>query len=146
MTSRVLALLIAFLGLSLGKSVADEKVWVGLYVAENTPPPPGASVAPEKLDRRLHAVFGFSYYELVKEEQIEMTHEWEQWSVPRKDFFIRVEPLPRQPGGPRFVDYEIFKDGFSVAKGSYEPHPETPLFISGPDYKHGRLIFVLEVK
>jgi hypothetical protein len=138
--------ILAFLLLGLGKSFADEKVWVGLYVAENTPPPPGATLAPEKLDHRLHSVFGFGYYELVKEEEIEMTHEWEQWSVPRKDFFIRIEPLPRQPGGPRLLDYEIFKDGFSVAKGSYEPHPDTPLFISGPDYRHGRLIFVLEAR
>lgn len=144
MKTKILALLIALLGLSLGNSIADDKVWVGLYVAENTPPPPGATLAPEKLNHRLRAVFGFSHYELIKEEEIEMSHEWEQWSVPRKDFFIRVEPLHRQPGGPRLVDYEIFKDGFSVANGRYEPYPDQPLFINGPDYRHGRLIFVLE--
>ena len=144
MRLRILVLSIAFLGLGLARSVAGEKVWVGLYVAENTPPPPGATLAPVALGHRLHAVFGFSHYALVKEEQIELTHEWEQWAVPRKDFFIRVVPLPRQPGGPRLVDYEIYKDGFSVANGRYQPSPDQPLFISGPDYQHGRLVFVLE--
>ena len=144
MTARILVLVIAFLGLGLVQSVAGEKVWVGLYVAQNTPPPPGATPAPERLDHRLRAVFGFGHYSLVKEEEIELGHEWEQWAVPRKDFFIRVVPLPRQPGAPRLVDYEIYKDGFSVANGRYQPSPDEPLFISGPDYLHGRLIFVLE--
>jgi hypothetical protein len=144
MKTRTLALIIALLGLGLGKSAAGEKVWVGLYVAENTPPPPGATLAPAALGQRLRTVFGFSHYALIKEQDIELTHEWEQWAVPRKDFFIRVVPLPRQPGAPRFVDYEIYKDGCSVANGRYQPSPGQPLFISGPDYLHGRLVFVLE--
>jgi len=64
--------------------------------------------------------------------------------VPRKDFFLRVEPLRRQPGEPKIIDYEIYQDGFIVAKGRYQPREETPLFINGPDYHEGRFIFVLE--
>ncbi len=44
------------------------------------------------------------------------------------------------------LDYELYKDGFIVAKGQYEPRTGTPLFINGPDFKQGRLIFVLEAR
>jgi hypothetical protein len=40
------------------------------------------------LGRSLAAVFGFKYYELVKAGDIELGKEWEQWVVPRTDFFI----------------------------------------------------------
>jgi hypothetical protein len=146
MNYRVLVLLLAFSGLGMGACFAGEKIWVGLYLAENGPPPPGAVLAPEKLHHRLHAVFGFKHYELVQAQEVELRNEWEQWFLPRKDFFIRVEPLRRQPGEPRLIDYEIYKDGFIVAKGTYEPQEETPLFINGPDFRQGRLIFVLEAR
>lgn len=144
MTFRFLLLLLAFLLVSHGSSSAAGKIWVGLYLAENRPTPPGVSVAPEPLHHSLHEVFGFKHYELIKGQEVMLHNEWEQWFVPRQDFFIRVEPLHRLPGEPRFIDYEIYKDGFIVAKGKYQPRDGTPLFINGPDFNQGRLIFVLE--
>jgi len=146
MSVRFLALLLAFSAWGVGASRAEEKVWVGLYLAENGPPPPGTVLAPEKLGHRLRVVFGFKHYELIQAQEIELGNEWEQWFVPRRDFFIRVEPLVRRDGEPRRIDYEIYKDGFIIAKGKYQPKKETPLFINGPDFHDGRLIFVLEAR
>jgi hypothetical protein len=143
---RYLILVLIFFALGGGVGSAEEKVWVGLYLAENGQPPVGTELAPEKLGHRLREVFGFKHYELVKEEGLELGGEWEQWFVPRRDFFIRVNPLPRQPGEPRQIDYEIYKDGFIVAKGKYEPHRDTPLFINGPDFHEGRLLLVVEAR
>jgi hypothetical protein len=146
MSFRILVLFLAFSGLGIGAGFAGEKVWVGLYLAENAPPMPGTVLAPEGLRHRLHEVFGFKHYELIQAQEVELRNEWEQWFMPRKDFFIRVEPLRRQPGESRSIDYEIYKDGFIVAKGKYEPREGTPLFINGPDFHQGRLIFVLETR
>lgn len=143
---KFLALLLVFSAFSFGAGSAAEKVRVSLYLAEDAPPAPGAVLVPEKLRHRLHEVFGFKHYELMKSQEFELRREWEHWFVPRKDFFLRLEPLPREPGEPRIVDYEIYKDGFIVAKGKFEPHEGTPLFINGPDFHQGRLILVLEAK
>jgi len=143
-TFRFLILFLAFSAMGLHGSFAAGKIWVGLYLAENRPTPPGVTTAPEPLHQRLNAVFGFKHYELVKGQEVTLHNEWEQWFVPRRDFFIRVLPLPHLPGQPRFIDYEIYKDGFIVAKGQYQPREGTPLFINGPDFNQGRLIFVLE--
>ncbi len=142
--TRFLILLAAFTGLGFSPGFAAGKVWVGLYLAENKQPPENSTLAPEGLHHRLDQVFGFKHYELVKSQEVALHDEWEHWFVPRKDFFIRLEPLRREPGAPRFIDYEIYKDGFIVAKGKYEPREGTPLFINGPDFNEGRLIFVLE--
>ena len=143
-TFRLLVLVLAFSGLGLGTGLAAGKIWVGLYWAENGPPHPGAVLAPEQLHQRLHEVFGFKHYELVKSQEVVLRNEWQQWFIPRRDFFIRVEPLRRQPGQPRFIYYEIYQNGFILAHGQYQPQDGTPLFINGPDLNQGRLIFVLE--
>jgi hypothetical protein len=143
---RLLVLFLAFSGLGLGAGFAGEKVWVGLYLAENEPPPPNALLAPAGMHRQLHEVFGFKHYVLLKSQEFGLRNEWEQWFVPREDFFIRVEPLRQMPGEPRLIDYEIYKDGFIVAKGRYEPVEGTPLFINGPDFHRGRFIFVLDAR
>jgi hypothetical protein len=125
---------------------AGNKVSVALYLGENIPSSPQAVLAPEKLKHRLQDVFGFEHYELLKIEEIDLKRRWEQWVLPRKDFFIRLEPLPGTSGKTPLLDYELYKDGFIVAKGRYEPREGTPLFINGPDFKQGRLIFVLEAR
>ena len=142
----VLALVLVFSAMGLGQGLAGEKVRAALYLAENEPPPSGAQMAPEWLRNRLEQVFGFRHYELKKEQEFFLRNEWEQWFMPRRDFFLRLEPLHGEPGEPKTIDYEIYKDGFIVAKGTYEPHEDTPLFINGPDFRRGRLILVLEAR
>ena len=141
-----LFLILAFSLLAATSALAGDKAIVSLYLAENGPVRPGAVLAPEKMEHRLHEVFGFKHYKLVKAQEIALDDPWEQWVMPRRDFFIRIEPLAWRPGDTRLVDYAIYEDGFIVAKGRYEPRPDTPLFINGPDFNEGRLIFVLEAR
>jgi hypothetical protein len=132
--------------LSAPAAIAENKIEAALYWGRNTPPPPLAHEAPAALGERLHQVFGFRYYELRKKDKIELSRTWTQWFIPRRDFFICIKPLVRQADEPQLVDYEIYQEGFIVAKGKYEPSEGTPLFINGPDFKMGRLIFVLETR
>jgi hypothetical protein len=142
----VFVLALVFLLAGMGTSFAGDKLWVGLYFAENEVPPPGAPIAPPELAQQLREVFGFHHYVFKKDQIYSLHDEWAQWFVPRRDFFIRVEPLHRDPGQPRVIDYEIYKDGFIVAKGTFQPDDGTPLFINGPDFRRGRLILVLQAK
>jgi hypothetical protein len=143
---KLFALILALLALGLGNSRAGEVIWVGLYHAVNTPPPAGATEAPEKLHHRLKAIFGYKHYVLIKDQNIELAKHWQQWAVPRKDYFIRLDPLPPKPGEFQQVNYEIYKDGFIMVKGTYQPQKGTPLFLNGPSYNQGKLVFVLEEK
>jgi hypothetical protein len=125
---------------------AAEKVEAALYWGRNTSPGILTCTAPKDLNERLREVFGFRHYELIKKDKIELGRHWTQWFIPRRDFFICLKPQRPEPDQPRLIDYEIYQEGFIVAKGKYEPNVDTPLFINGPDFKNGRLIFVLETR
>ena len=138
-----IALLVFLAALCLPRPLhAAEKLWVALYCGENhaegTPAPP-------RLTERLRQVFGFTSYRLMKGENVDLRGS-EHWVLSRKDFFLRVRPMARAAGEPLRVAYEIYRDGFLIADGAYLVDPETPLFIAGPDFHRGRLIFVLEAK
>jgi hypothetical protein len=119
---------------------AEEKLWVALYLGENHG---GGAQATPAMTERLREVFGFTDYKLLKGETVDLAGS-ERWVLSRKDFFLRVRPLPHADGEPAQVGYEIYKDGFLIADGTYVVAEDTPLFISGPDFHRGRLIFVLE--
>ena len=55
-----------------------------------------------------------------------------------------VAPLHHVPGTPRQLDYEIYKDGFIVAKGPVPAAGGHAAVHQRPDFKDGRLILVLE--
>lgn len=143
---KFLVLLAAFSAFGLGLGMAGDKVRAALYVGQNEPLPAGAEAAPPKLHHQLEQVFGFGHYRLIKEQEFSLHNEWEQWFLPRKDFFMCLEPLHREADQPKLLDYEIYKDGFIVVKGTYEPHEDAPLFINGPDFHRGRLILVLQAR
>lgn len=125
---------------------AAERVEAALYWGKNASPGMLARTAPKDLNERLRQVFGFRHYELIRKDKIELGHHWTQWFIPRRDFFICLRPQRPEPDEPRLIEYEIYQEGFIVAKGKYEPSEGTPLFINGPDFKNGRLIFVLETR
>jgi hypothetical protein len=136
--------MLAILALGVSPSLAAEKIRAALYMAENEPPPPGAQQVSPKLHQQLAAVFGFQHYHLLKQQEFALRDEWKQWFIPRRDFFVSIEPMHREIGQPKMIEYEIYKDGFIVVKGTYEVHVETPLFITGPDFRRGKLVLVIE--
>jgi len=139
---RLLFSLLAFVLLA-GSVHASDQIWAGLFVGENRPSGPQA---PPRLAHRLREVFGFTNYRMLKGDNIDLRINEPHWVLARKDFFLRIDALPHGPNEPDRLAYEIYKDGFIVAKGRYVPAPDTPLFINGPDFHHGRLIFVIEAR
>jgi hypothetical protein len=138
---RFALLLFGILALAAPLRAAD-KLWVALYVGENHN---GGPQAPPKMADRLRQVFGFTNYKLLKGENVDLKDN-DHWVLSRKDFFLRLRPLAHAAEDPVRIGYEIYKDGFLIADGAYLVNEDTPLFISGPDFHRGRLIFVLEAK
>lgn len=129
--------------LLMGSAHAGPLIWGGLFFGENRP---SGFEAPPRLTRQLQQVFGFSNYRLLKGVNIDLRSPRDHWVYAHRDFSMRILALPHAPGQPDHLAYEIYKNGFIVAKGRYVPMPGTPLFINGPDLRQGRLIFVIEAR
>ena len=144
-TWRALLVVTALVG-AMGIARASDKIEATLYWGRNSNPSILAHQAPEDLSQRLQAVFGFKHYQLMKADKIDLTKAGPQWFKPRKDLAICLRPVKTAEDEPQLVDYEIYQEGFILAKGKYEPSDETPLFISGPNFKNGMLLFVLQAR
>lgn len=121
---------------------AADRLMVGLYLAEKHPTNPQAA---PKLASRLHQVFGYPFYKLLKADSVKLS-DHDRWVISRKDFYLRLRPGLRHGTAPQNVGYGIYKDGYLIADGNYTVSEDTPLFITGPDFRGGRLIFVIEAK
>lgn len=137
---------LALWGIGTAIGLAGEKVSAALYLGENSKPDEDDTVAPEKLSQRLHEIFGYKYYKQIKVEEVDLKRHWEQWVLPRKDFFMLLKPVAGKADGPPHLYYEVYQNGFIVAHGTYQPSDGTPLFFNGPYLKRGQLLFVLEPK
>ena len=134
---RYLFLLWSVLTVGLLAAPAQEPIWVGLVKADNTLPTEEERLV--KLQRRLKCVFGFEAYHLMHEATVASGEKYAQWVLPRKDFYLKLEP---QAGSG--IHYELYRDKTLLVEGRVDPKPGRPLFISGPNYLDGRLIFILQ--
>ena len=134
-------LILLALALLTASAHAGEHLWAALFLGENRESGPQA---PPELAPRLHDVFGFSHYKVLKAETVDLAGNSDHWVLSRKDFFLRLQPMAKADDDATRLRYEIYKDGFLVANGVYVVSKDTPLFISGPDFQRGRLIFVLQ--
>jgi hypothetical protein len=126
-----------------GLAHAGPLIWAGYFVGENHP---SRSQAPPVLAQRLRQVFGFPFYRFVKGVNIDLRAPRDHWVMARPDFFVRIKAQPHPPDAPDALGYEIYKDGFIIARGQYVVDPGTPLFINGPTFHRGLLIFVIEAR
>lgn len=134
---RTLGFLAAFFVCALVAAPAQETIWVALVKADNTQPTEDARL--ENLQRRLKCVFGFEAYHLLHEARLSPGEKYAQWVLPRKDFYLKLEPQANDG-----IHYELYRDKTLLVEGRAFPKPGRPLFIAGPDYLDGRLIFILQ--
>lgn len=134
---RTLLLLACLLTLGLTQALAQDTVWVGLVKADNTLPSDTTELA--SLQGRLKCVFGFQAYHLLHSAQVPIGEKYAQWVLPRKDFYLKLEP---QSGD--VVHYELYRDKTLLVEGRAAPKLGRPLFIAGPSYLDGQLIFILQ--
>jgi len=126
-----------------GLAQAGPLIWAGYFVGENHP---SRAQAPPLLSQRLRQVFGFPFYRFVRGVNIDLRAPRDHWVLARPDFCVRIMAQPHPPGTPDGLGYEIYKDGFMIARGQYVVDPGTPLFINGPTVHRGLLIFVIEAR
>ncbi len=117
----------------------DGHVWGALIFATNdatqlTGATAQAPAGLPKLEERLAKVFPFKHFEILGQHQQDIFREYESWVVPSRDLFMKIDSKgPAAQGGavrPAIATFVVLRT-------------DSPLFIGGPPWKQGRLIFVL---
>jgi hypothetical protein len=160
-TSSVLSLLGLMLGTGLSYSQApsfsvspsmvapatDGKVWGGLIYASNGEVggidkkllPSGL----QDLSQRLAKVFSFAHFELLGHHNQDVFRQYESWVVPSRDLFLKVDSKGPAEGGGVNLHLQFWQEQQVLVKTDAMLRVDSPLFIGGPKWKDGQLIFVL---
>ena len=131
------------------KPATDAKVWGALVFATNDDAEaatmPKVDVPAEFADipSRLAKVFEWKRYEVIGQHLQDVFREYESWVVPTKDLFLKVDSKGPAEAGGMNLHLQFWRDQQVLVKTDAVLKAESPLFIAGPKWRQGRLLFVL---
>ena len=133
------------------KPATDGKVWGALVYA--TTDAAKLTGSTEKLPsgqkdlfERLGKVFPFTDFEIIGQHMQDVFREYESWVVPSRDLFLKIDSKgPAEVGGMN-LHLQVWREQQVLVKTDAVLHPGSPLFISGPKWRDGQLLFVLDMQ
>ncbi len=141
---RALCILCLLAGL-LRADAAGDRIWSALVLATREDPARPAPEALEKFSPAIARVFGYNSLYLLGEKKRDLASGGEAWLVPTKEFFFRVQCLAQEPTFYQ-VRLELYQDKTLLVTTDVRLAKDAPLYIRGPQWGRGQLIFVLDVR
>ncbi|MGH8048478.1 MAG: hypothetical protein ACREKL_14650 [Chthoniobacterales bacterium] len=130
-------------GFSTARGASD--IWSALVLAGNEQP---AKPVPKELEpfaAGLRSIFGYNTFYLMAAGQEQIRKGDEEWIVPTKQVFMKLRCLDRTDGVYR-LQIELYVKKKAVANSEVKLARGAPLYVRGPGYGRGRLVFILEVR
>jgi hypothetical protein len=141
--------------ISADRAAKDGNVWGALVYASNKPAGAKsedaaadanvAEVCPNLSDR-LGKVFPYSHFEILGQHSQVVFREYESWVVPSKDVFLKIDSKGAAANGGLNLHVQFWQGQQVLVKTDTLLRPDSPLFIGGPKWRDGQLVFVLLVK
>ena len=98
------------------------------------------------LETRLQKVFPFTNYHLIGRHSQKVFKEYESWVVPSKDLCLKIDSRGPAEGGGVNVHLQLWQDTKVLVKSDAVLVEDKPIFLGGPEWRRGRLIFVVRLK
>jgi hypothetical protein len=130
------------------KPATDGKVWGALIYASNgdhkdLTDTDGVPDELDDLDERLGKVFPFKRFEILGQHTQDIFRQYESWVVPSKELFIKLDSKGPAEGGGINLNLQFWNNEQVLVKTDTVLRQDSPLFIGGPKWKDGKLLFVL---
>lgn len=137
--------------LPVSKPETDGQVWGALiYGTNDTTQLTGTREKPTtnlpNLNERLGKVFPFKHFEILGQHQQDIFRAYESWVVPSRDLFMKIDSKGPAEGGGVKLHLQVWREQQVLVKSDAVLRASSPLFIAGPAWKEGRLIFVLSLE
>lgn len=130
------------------KPATEGKVWGALIYASKGEAAELLTDVPaslKDLSQRLAKVFPFTRFEFLGQHHQDIFREYESWVVPSKDLFVKLDSKGPAPGGGMKLDLQFWREQQVLIKTDTVLREGSPLFIGGPKWRDGRLLFVLQL-
>jgi hypothetical protein len=140
------ALAILVLLLACGRAEAEgDRIWSALVLATKENPPSEIPAGLERFAATLRRIFGYNSLYLLGEKKRDLFSGGEEWLVPSKEFFFRVQSLSRNATFYT-LRIELYRDKNLLLTTEAKLAKNAPLYIRGPAWGSGQLILLLEVR
>ena len=114
-----------------------------LATKENSPPP--VPEALRKFAPSIKKIFGYNSLYLLGEKKRDLFSGGEDWLLPSKEFFFKVQCLSQEPTS-YILRIELYRDKDLLITTEAKLAKDAPLYIRGPAWGKGQLVLLLEVR
>jgi hypothetical protein len=133
-----------------GRHSTDGSVWGALVFATNSADKltgEGADMPAhaEGLEDRLAKALPWSHFEVLGQHTQDVLRQYETWVVPSGEFYLKVDSKGPEPTGGLNLHIQFWRGDQVLVKTDTLLRMERPLFITGPKWREGQLIFVLSL-
>ena len=130
------------------KHATDGHIWGALIFATNETELLTGGKEPEhadlpKLHERLAKVFPYKHFEVLGQHRQDIFREYESWVVPSQDLFMKIDSKGPAENEGLNLHLQVWRRHQVLVKSDAILRKDSPLFIGGPPWKKGRLIFVV---
>jgi hypothetical protein len=145
MRRRFAAALVLLIMVPLGASATGDRIWSALALAtiEHSAAPVPKPL--EGLAPAIKEIFGYNSLYLLGEKRRELFYGGEEWLIPTKEFFFKIRCLSQEVTS-YLLRIELYREKNLLVTTEAKLAKDAPLYIRGPQWGRGLLIFVLEVR
>jgi hypothetical protein len=138
-------LLVALLWMSAAGLQAGDRIWSALVLATNEHPPRPVPSNLEAFEPTIRKVFGYNSLYLLGEKKRDLVSGAEEWLVPSRAFFFKVQVLGKKPTCYE-LQIELYRGQKLLVTSHTRLARDAPLYIRGPQWGGGQLVLLLEVR
>lgn len=137
--------LLTFLALAAGARADGDRIWSAIVLATKEEPPQPLPESLTDFAPTIKKVFGYNSLYLLGQKKRDLVSGGEEWLVPTKDFFLKVQCLAREETSYK-LRIELYRESKLLVTTEAKLARDAPLYIRGPNWGKGQLIFLLEVQ
>ena len=141
------ALLLAF---TLATSArAEDKIWTAVVLATNAASPKEAPAELRDSLPKLKRVFGYNQFEVIGSATDKIADGSELKLAPTKSFWIQAKArrsTSKEARGGYLLSLQLFQEQRQLVDTETRLAPGSPLFIRGPEYGKGQIVFALMIE
>jgi hypothetical protein len=126
-------------------TLAAEKVWSGLVIADNVAEPSPVPAELQELEQTLKELFGYNHFNLIGQSSKTLKTGEEDWLAVSKYFALHVDARGETPAGYH-LNLKLYKEKEMLLETEAKLSKRSPLVIKGPQVGGGQLLLVLIVQ
>lgn len=88
----------------------------------------------------------YTQFEIIGQHLQDVFREYESWVVPSRDLFLKIDSKGPAADGGMNLHLQVWREQQVLVKTDAILLPGSPLFIGGPKWRNGQLLFVLDLQ